>query len=436
MNALVRIMTSEGRGAIAVVRVRGEDAVSIADTVFRPAVGKSLAESSAGRLRVGRAGLGQGDEVVAVRLDTAIPTVEIQCHGGAAAVASVVAALQAAGARRWESDGLDPGSGDDPIATQALDDLSRATTLRTAEVLLDQAQGALRQELVRLSSDLECGAGSPLTRLDELIQWAAVGLRLIPGWTVVIAGRPNVGKSRLFNALVGFARAIVDPTPGVTRDVVTFPTAFGGWPVELADTAGLRRTGDAVESIGIDRARRAQERADLVLLVLDRSEALQPEDRELIAWHEGAMLVANKADLPAAWDPRELSRELQRERQATAAYEVRPARDPRGLNRASTAIAMVSAESGEGIAELIAAIVDRLVPDPPTPGDAVPFRADHLDALVSARADLLAGDPTAAARRLAAIDGVPPSSLPDGALRRPISGAEPGPIPGSGESET
>src|SRR6516165_5333180 len=131
MNAWVRIMTSEGRGAIAVVRVWGEDAVSVADAVFRPAVGKSLAESSAGRLRVGRAGLGQGDEVVAVRLDTAIPTVEIQCHGGAAAVASVVAALQAAGARRWESDGLDPGSGDDSIEAQALEDLPRATTLRT-----------------------------------------------------------------------------------------------------------------------------------------------------------------------------------------------------------------------------------------------------------------------------------------------------------------
>jgi tRNA modification GTPase len=253
---------------------------------------------------------------------------------------------------------------------------------------------------------------------------------------VVIAGRPNVGKSRLFNALAGFARAIVDPTPGVTRDVVTFRTALGGWPVELADTAGLRRTGDAVESIGIDRARRAQERADLVLLVLDRSEALQPEDRELIAWHEDAVLVANKADLPAAWDPGELSRELQRERRATAVFEVRPAQDPRARNRESTAIATVSAESGEGIAELIAAIADCLVPDPPDPGDAVPFRADHLDALVAARADLLAGDPTAAARRLAAIDGMPSSTLPDDALRRLISGPEPGPLPGSGESET
>src|SRR5262249_43718 len=146
-------------------------------------------------------------------------------------------------------------------------------------------------------------------------------------------------KSRLFNALAGFARAIVDPTPGVTRDVVTVRTALGGWPVELADTAGLRPTGDAIENLGIDQARREQASADLVLLVLDRSEPLRVEDRELIDARAGALLVANKADLTPAWDPHELTRE-------------------------GASIATVSAEWGEGIAELIAAIVGRLVPDP------------------------------------------------------------------------
>src|SRR5206468_12815742 len=129
--------------------------------------------------------------------------------------------------------------------------------------------------------EVESGAAGPLDGLDRVIRRAAVGLRLISGWKVVIAGRPNVGKSRLFNAMAGFARAIVDPTPGVTRDVVTFRTAFGGWPVELADTAGLRATEDAIESMGIARSRREQVDADLVLLVLDRSELLQPTDHEL-----------------------------------------------------------------------------------------------------------------------------------------------------------
>ena len=117
----------------------------------------------------------------------------------------------------------------------------------------------------------------------------------------MIGGRPNVGKSRLLNALAGFPRAIVDPAPGTTRDVVRYPTSFGGWPVELADTAGLRGTDDLVESLGIERSRREQHQADLVLLVLDRSEPLQAIDRELIATTQGALLVANKSDLPPAW---------------------------------------------------------------------------------------------------------------------------------------
>jgi tRNA modification GTPase len=400
-----RILTAPGRGAIAVVRVWGQTAVSVVDAVFHPAAGTSLAGSRAGRLRVGRAGLGQGDEVVAVRLPGAVPTVEIQCHGGPAAVAAVVAALEAAGARPWDGEEPGPDPLGDPIAAQALADLPQAPTLRTAEILLDQAQGALRQELVRFSSALERDAKSALAGLDALIRRGAVGLRLISGWKVVIAGRTNVGKSRLFNALAGFARAIVDPTPGVTRDIVTVRTAFGGWPVELADTAGLRPTGDAIERIGIDRARRAQASADLVLLVLDRSEPLRAEDHELIDASEGALLVANKSDLPPAWDLRALSRQ-------------------------GALIVTVSAERGEGIAELIAAIVGRLVPDPPAPGDGVPFRPDQLDALVGVRADLLAGDPVAAARRAAAIQGVLPRSLSEGALPSPFSGPEPGPIPG------
>ena len=130
--------------------------------------------------------------------------------------------------------------------------------------------------------------------------------------------------------------------PASTRDVVTVRTAFGGWPVELADTAGIRRTEDPLESLGIARSRREQQSADLVLLVLDRSEPLQPIDHDLIEANPGALLVVNKSDLPPAWD-----------------HEV--ARRILGL-------AKVSAERGEGLEELIATVVRRLVPDPPDPG--------------------------------------------------------------------
>jgi tRNA modification GTPase len=377
METYVRIMTSVGRGAIAVVCVCGPGAVEVVDRVFQPARGKRIAGTMPGRLRLGRAGLGLGDEVVAVRLESATPVVEIHCHGGSAAVRSVVAALEAAGARPWF--GGESGPGDDPIAAEALADLPHAPTLRTAEILLDQVQGALGRELERLRHETQRGSGPALERLDALIGRGTVGLRLVTGWKVVISGRPNVGKSRLFNAMAGFARAIVDPTPGVTRDVVTFRTAFGGWPIELADTAGLRETEDAIERLGIARTRRAQQDADLAIIVLDRSEPLPTIDRELIGADSGALLVANKSDLPPAWAP-----------ETTFA--------------GSSSIATVSAERGEGLDELIAAIVRRLVPDPPAAGDAVPFRAHHLVALHRVRDCLLAADLEGASRRLAAIE--------------------------------
>jgi tRNA modification GTPase len=191
----------------------------------------------------------------------------------------------------------------------------------------------------------------------------------------VIAGRPNVGKSRLLNALAGFPRAIVDPTPGTTRDVVPIRTSFGGWPIEIVDTAGLRPTSDAIENLGIAMSHREQERADLVLLVLDRSEPLHGIDRKLIATMAGALPIANKSDLAPAWSSADIP-----------------------IN-AST-LATISADRGDGVTSLIATIVDRLVPDPPPAGQAVPFRMGHLDDLTRVRLNLLANDRAAALKRL------------------------------------
>ncbi len=377
MEPYLRIMTSEGRGAIAVVRVWGRGAVEVVNRVFRPVRGGPIADTEPGRLRLGRAGQGLGDELIAVRIGAAEPVVELQCHGGVAAVRSIVAALEGAGARSWK--GGEAGSQRDRLAAQAMVDLPHAHTVRTAEILLDQVHGALGRELDRLRHDLERGSEAALERLDPLIGRGAVGMKLRSGWKVVISGRPNVGKSRLFNAMAGFARAIVDPTPGVTRDVVTFRTAFGGWPVELADTAGIRVSEDAIESQGIARTRREQQEADLVLLLLDRSQPLQAGDIELIEANPDALLVPNKCDLPPAWTP-----------ETTFA--------------GPSFVAPVSAESGEGLEVLIAVIVARLVPDPPAPGDAVPFRVDQLLTLTQVREALLADDTSSASRQLAAID--------------------------------
>jgi tRNA modification GTPase len=148
--------------------------------------------------------------------------------------------------------------------------------------------------------------------------------------------------------------------------------------VELADTAGLRRTEDATELQGIARARVQQAQADLILLVLDRSVPLQASDRQLIAESPGALLVANKSDLPRVCEA------------------------ARALPDACT-VTNVSSLHGDGVTDLIDAVVSRLVPNPPAPGAGVPFRSEQLDHLTELRVRLLAGHRSAALQHLAVL---------------------------------
>jgi tRNA modification GTPase len=277
--------------------------------------------------------------------------VEIHCHGGPAPQALVLEALDAVGAgRRSVADWLHRGT-QSRSAADAHEDLARAPTVRAAEVLLEQAEGALDREIERLDVLARDDPSAALVALDRLVDRFRVGRRLVEGWRVVLAGRPNVGKSRLLNALAGYERAIVDPTPGTTRDIVTARTACDGWPVELADTAGLRVSDDSIEASGIALARGRQAGADLVVLVLDRSVPLTRDDQTLLDSLPRALRVANKADLPAAWD-------------ADAG-----------------AFSVVSAERGDGIAALIERIARELVPEPPPAGAGVPFRVEQVRAL-------------------------------------------------------
>jgi tRNA modification GTPase len=364
LAAWFRVLTAESRGAIAVIRVWGREAVKVVDSVFRPHQGPALSQTAPGRLRLGRAGIGLGDEVVAVRIEATIPIVELQCHGGAAAVAAVVGALVAAGAI--------PGNGHpeivaDRLRAQAMEDLALAPTLKVAEDMLDQVHGAFRRSLECLIAGAEGTAAPVLAELEALIGAGEFGVRLLQGWKVAIAGRPNVGKSRLFNALAGFERSIVNPRPGVTRDVVSVRTAFGGWPVELSDTAGERATADAIEELGIRRSQQERSEANLVLLVLDRSEPLHEIDLALLSSNPSALVVANKCDLPPAWQTAPIG----------------------GTDRPVPA---VSAETGEGLFDLIVTLASRLVPEPPEPGATIPFRPEHILRLQAARDHLLVGD--------------------------------------------
>jgi len=348
----VSVLTASGRGAVAVVRVWGPGSRELADRFFRPNSGPSLMKTPPGRLRVGRVGAGLGDEVVAVVVEGEPPEVEIQCHGGSAAVALVVQALVEGGALIRSAQAWARHSSGSATRAEAQVALGSAPTARVAEILLDQAEGALHDELLRLA---DAEPEKILAGLDPLIDRALLGIHLIEGWKVVLAGRPNVGKSRLLNALAGYDRAIVDPTPGTTRDVVTVRAAFDGWPVELADTAGLRESVDPIEIQGVGIARDRHREADLVVVVLDRSEPLTGMDREILEDHREAMIVANKSDLPLSWDVSELG-----------------------------ALA-VSAERGDGIEKLASAIARRLVPTDLPTGSAVPFRKVHLQRLRAIR---------------------------------------------------
>ncbi len=368
-GASVAEVSATGRGAIATLRIWGPGALTAVDSAFRPARGPTLAQGPPGRPRVGRIGSGLGDEVVAVVLGGDPPEVEVQCHGGPGPVALVVEALVAAGATLRPPRAWARHASGSKLRSDAALALAAASTLRAAAILLDQAGGALEADLRAILGQLDAG-GDAVAGLDATIARGAVGVRLVGGWRVVLAGRPNVGKSRLLNALAGFDRAIVDPSPGTTRDVVTASTALGGWPVEVADTAGLRPTDDPVEAQGVAVARARQGLADLVLVVLDRSEPLAPDDRSILRAHPRALIAANKSDLPGAWDEAEVG------------------------------ALSVSAERGDGVEALVAALAARLVPEGPPPGSGVPFRPIHVRRLRGIRDRLASGDRDRARRSL------------------------------------
>jgi tRNA modification GTPase len=213
----------------------------------------------------------------------------------------------------------------DLTQAEAVRDLIDSQTLYQAKVAAQQLEGALsrrlqpiKQKLVELIAMLEAGIdfaeddvsvlpdATILTHmaavrapLEQLNATFAYGKMVHAGLTLAIVGRPNVGKSSLFNQLVERERAIVTATPGTTRDLVSETVAIGGIPVQLVDTAGIRDALDEAESIGIRKSMEALADADLVLVVLDASQGQTPEDEELLRQAENRplILVANKCDL-------------------------------------------------------------------------------------------------------------------------------------------
>jgi tRNA modification GTPase len=338
-DTIVAISTPPGRGGIGIVRLSGAQAVEIASSLLRLA--KPLLHAHAQLADI--LDPESEDAEHARRLDEAVVTyfqapnsytredvVEIAAHGSPVVLESLVRAAIARGARLAR-----PGefteraflSGRiDLTQAEAVRDLIEAQTLYQAKIASEQMEGALsrriqpiKQALVHLIAELEAGIdfaeddielmpSNVIARriadvaepLQALAASFAYGRVVRDGISLSIVGRPNAGKSSLFNRLAQRERAIVTATPGTTRDLVTERVSLGGIPLDLIDTAGLRTAQDEAESIGIQKSREALADADVVLLVLDATaEALTPEEIALLDQMRTrrALVVLNKMDL-------------------------------------------------------------------------------------------------------------------------------------------
>ena len=252
--------------------------------------------------------------------------VEFSCHGGLLAPTQLLAALHAAGARpatpgEFTKRALLNGKLD-LLQAEAIGDLIDATAPAQGRAALHQLEGGLSRRLLALREALlellallaydidfpeEDDGPVPLERIRQrleaaranvanLLATAPAGLRLREGALVVLAGRPNAGKSSLFNALLGIERSLVTELPGTTRDTVEAASVVAGWPVRLADTAGLREADERLERMGIEVSRRYVASADLLLLCVEAGRLPTPEERELLAARP-SLLVRSKADL-------------------------------------------------------------------------------------------------------------------------------------------
>jgi tRNA modification GTPase len=357
----VACLTPPGRAAIATVGLCGPQAWELIRQRFQTRSGKALPETpTAGRFWLGRAGAASADEVVlAVKGMQPLPWLELHGHGGREVVRLLLEEFERAGCLPCSWRDFLNHTGEDFPRGQAAVALASATTTRTAAILLDQYHGAFGAALSSILAALDRGDHATAEeRLAELARFAPLGRRLTAPWRVVVAGAPNVGKSSLVNALAGYQRSVVAPTPGTTRDVVSTRLAIDGWPVELIDTAGLRTDAGTLEKQGIELARRQVAQADLCLWLLDAS-AL-PIWPDVLA--SQVRLVVNKVDVPPAWD----------------------------LNQAVGAL-RVSAQTGEGLPELCAILSRWLVPDLPGPGAAVTFTQELTEAIEDTRRLLTAG---------------------------------------------
>lgn len=353
-DTIAAISTPPGEGAISIVRLSGEQAISIADAVFQSGK-KKLIDVSSHTIHYGHIfdpeKYQMMDEVM-VSIMTKPKTftrediVEINCHGGIVVVNQILQLVLRQGARLAE-----PGEFTkraflngrvDLSQAEAVMDLIRAKTDKAMNLAINQLDGnlsrlirQLRQEILETLAQVEVNIDYPeyddveelTTRLllekanqvqkqiQALLQTAQQGKILREGLSTAIIGRPNVGKSSLLNHLLREEKAIVTDIAGTTRDVIEEYVNVRGVPLKLVDTAGIRETEDIVEKIGVERSRKALSEADLILLVLNQSESLTTEDKQLLDITSGnkRIILLNKTDLPSRINQEDLVPYLENE---------------------------------------------------------------------------------------------------------------------------
>ncbi len=403
-DVIVALATPPGRSALAIVRLAGPGAFEVAATVVRgfrpePRLAQLATFHDANNHPIDRG------------LYTAFPapasysgedTVEFSCHGGLVAPERLLAALITAGARQAAAGEFTRravlNSRMDLVQAEAVGDLIDATAPAQARAALGQLEGNLSRRILDLRSSLldlsgllsyeidfpdeddgpvaperiESQLAQTCARIDALLCTAPEGTRLREGALVVLAGRPNSGKSSLFNALLGSDRAIVTEIPGTTRDAIEAQVSFLGWPVRLVDTAGIRDTSDRVEALGVAVSRQWLDGADLVVVCEDESHGAGHE-----AQATGHEAQATGCEAPGAEASLRLAPRVARLKVYTKS----------DLTGRSDGVSVVT---GQGLAELRKAIADRLFGSRVQLVDLEPLltRTRHRVALERARSEL------------------------------------------------
>mgnify|MGYP001225413127 FL=1 len=336
-DTISAVITALGEGAVGIVRISGADALATAEKIFKSRSGKKLSEYQHHTLVYGHVTDADGtmvDEVLCVYMQaphsyTAEDVVEIQSHGGIQSLKKILALTYQNGARPAEAGEFTKraflNGRIDLTQAEAVMDIIRSRSEASLKLAVRQQNGQLAQELRKLRSKMldvvinleavidypeediedvtfDTVAGSianTAAGIEDLLAHAHTGKILREGLRTAIVGRPNVGKSSLLNALLKEERAIVSEYAGTTRDVIEEQLLLDGVPLVLADTAGIRKTEDYVEQIGVEKSRRLLQDAELVICVVDGSEGLTAEDEEILqaASEKPCVIIVNKSDL-------------------------------------------------------------------------------------------------------------------------------------------